>query len=107
MVRIGKANEFMVANYIYLQAAGKLFGNKETPFFFLAMSKESEDYEKVMEAVRTVAKANAGKIVAVYLNTDDKAAGQVLNYLDLKDGDYPTYRLLNLEKVRQRSRALT
>ena len=64
------------------------------------MSKKSDDYEAAADAVRAVAKENAGKVIAVYLNTEDAMAGQVLQYLSLKEGDYPAYRLLNLEKVR-------
>ena len=65
------------------------------------MSKTSDAdlFETTAESVRTIAKESNGKIVAVYLNTDDKSASQVLNYLDLKSEDYPTYRILNLEKV--------
>jgi len=82
------------------QAAGKLFANKEVPFLFLAMSKtgDADLYESTTESVRTIAKEAEGAVVAVHLNTDDKSASQVLNYLDLKEDDYPTYRILNLEK---------
>ena len=78
-----------------------MFANKEVPFLFLAMSKTSDAdlFETTAESVRTIAKESNGKIIAVYLNTDDKSASQVLTYLDLKSEDYPTYRILNLEKV--------
>lgn len=65
------------------------------------MSKtgDADLYESTTESVRTIAKEAEGAVVAVHLNTDDKSASQVLNYLDLKEDDYPTYRILNLEKV--------
>ncbi|XP_067935867.1 protein disulfide-isomerase-like [Watersipora subatra] len=80
------------------ETAQKLFSGKDVPFFFLAMAKTSDEYEAGAEAVRAVAKKHAGRVIAVYLNTEDKSAAQVLQYLDLKEGDYPAYRLLNLDK---------
>lgn len=77
-----------------------MFSQKDKLFYFLAMGKSSDDYEAAAEVVRAVAKDNAGKMLAVLLNTDDQMAAQVLKYLDLKESDYPAYRILNLEKVK-------
>lgn len=67
--------------------------------FFLAMAKSSEDFETVSADFKKVAGEHAGKLRAVYLNTDDKASKQVLDYMDLSESDYPTYRILHLSKV--------
>jgi len=82
-----------------LKAAQKLFSNKGTPFLFLMMSKKADNFDEVADAFRAVAKENSGKIIGVFLNTEDPSTAQVINYLGVKEADYPTYRLLNLDLV--------
>lgn len=82
-----------------MQMSQRLFSIKDVPFLFAAMGKKSDDYEKAAEVFTKLAEENRGKLRAILLNTDGSEAAQVIKYLDIKPNEYPTYRILNMDKV--------
>jgi protein disulfide-isomerase A1 len=77
--------------------APKIFGGSIRSHLLAFFANDDENAEATLEELRTAAKQFKGKILFVQIDTAEEASERIMEFFNIKDGDTPTSRLINLE----------
>lgn len=94
--------QFIVANRLPLvteftqESASKIFGGDVKNHILLFVSKKSDSFQSHFDVFKVVAQKFKGKVLFIYLNTDEEDNGRVLEFFGLKVSECPTIRYIHL-----------
>lgn len=78
------------------ESAQKIFSGELKSHLLIFMSKEAENFEKVNESVRNLAKEYKNKLLFVFVNTDVDENSRITEFFGLQKDDFPAVRLISL-----------
>ncbi|RWS05049.1 protein disulfide-isomerase-like isoform X2, partial [Dinothrombium tinctorium] len=96
--------KFVAANSLPLvvdfshETAQKIFGGEIKAHNLLFISKTHPDFEKTVDAFRTVAKDFKNQVLFVTINTDIEDHERIMEFFGLKKDESPEMRLIKLEE---------
>jgi len=76
--------------------APKIFGGAVKTHVLLFAPKSSDKYESLIEAMRTVAKPNQGKLLFVYVNSEVPDHQRIIEFFGLSADELPAVRLISI-----------
>lgn len=78
------------------QSAQRIFSGEMKNHLLIFMSKETDNFNRVNESVRELAKQYKNKLLFVFVNTDVEENSRITEFFGLQKEDYPAVRLINL-----------
>jgi protein disulfide-isomerase A1 len=78
------------------ESAQKIFSGELKSHLLIFISKEAENFEKVNESVRNLAKEYKNKLLFVFVNIDIDENSRITEFFGLKKEDFPAVRLISL-----------
>jgi len=97
-----KLKEFITANQLPLviqftqQSAQKIFGGEVKNHLLLFVSSTSDDFQAKLDEYRAAAGDFKGKVLFIYIDTDDEDNLRILEFFGLKAEECPTVRFISL-----------
>ncbi|GLV39455.1 Protein disulfide isomerase [Carabus blaptoides fortunei] len=80
------------------ETAQKIFGGEIKSHLLMFGSKASGEYEKMVEAARSVAKQFREQILFVTINADEEDHQRILEFFGMKKEEIPALRIIKLEE---------
>jgi protein disulfide-isomerase A1 len=93
---------FITANQLPLvieftqQSAQKIFGGEIKNHILLFINKKSDEFQKNIDDFSKAAENFKGKVLFIYINTEDDDNQRILEFFGLKNEDVPTVRYISL-----------
>lgn len=94
--------EFIAGNSLPLiieftqEAAQKIFGGEIKNHLLFFLSKKAPDFKERTESYSAAASEYKGKVLFIYINTDEDDNKRILEFFGLKEEDVPAIRFINL-----------
>jgi protein disulfide-isomerase A1 len=94
--------EFVAGNRLPLvteftqESASKIFGGDVKNHLLLFVSKKGDDFQAKFDVFKEVAPAYKGKVLFIYINTDEEDNLRILEFFGIKVEECPTYRYIHL-----------
>jgi len=78
------------------QSAQRIFSGELKNHVLIFMSKEAENFQRINESVRELAKEYKNKLLMVFVNTDIEENSRITEFFGLQKDDFPAVRLISL-----------
>lgn len=78
------------------QSAQRIFSGEMKNHLLIFLSKETDNFNRVNESVRELAKQYKNKLLFVFVDTDVEENSRITEFFGLQKEDYPAVRLINL-----------
>ena len=96
IVEFVKGNSLPLLIEFNQQSAQRIFSGELKNHLLIFMSKEAENFNKVNESVRELAKGYKNKLLFVFVNTDVEENSRITEFFGLTKEDFPAVRLISL-----------
>jgi len=96
IVEFVKGNSLPLLIEFNQQSAQRIFSGELKNHLLIFMSKEAENFNKVNESVRELAKGYKNKLLFVFVNTDVEENSRITEFFGLQKDDFPAVRLISL-----------
>lgn len=78
------------------QSAQRIFSGELKNHLLIFMSKDHENFNKINESVRELAKEYKNKLLFVFVNIDNEENSRITEFFGLQKEDFPAVRLISL-----------
>lgn len=78
------------------ESAQKIFGGEVKNHLLLFVSKGDAKFDSLITEYKGAATVFKGKVLFIYINTDDEDNQRILEFFGMKTADCPSYRYINL-----------
>lgn len=78
------------------QSAQRIFSGELKSHLLIFMSKEAENFQRINESVRELAKGYKNKLLFVFVNIDNEENSRITEFFGLQKEDFPAVRLISL-----------
>lgn len=78
------------------QSAQRIFSGELKNHLLIFMSKEAENFQRINDSVRELAKGYKNKLLFVFVNTDNEENSRITEFFGLQKEDFPAVRLISL-----------
>ncbi|OWA54404.1 Protein disulfide-isomerase [Hypsibius exemplaris] len=96
LVEFVKGNSLPLLIEFNQQSAQRIFSGELKNHLLIFMSKEAENFNKVNESTRELAKGYKNKLLFVFVNTDVEENSRITEFFGLQKEDFPAVRLISL-----------
>ncbi|XP_028670211.1 protein disulfide-isomerase [Erpetoichthys calabaricus] len=96
LIRFVRVNEMDLVTEYTRASSGKIFDALVTSHMLLFTNKSAEDFGVIYENFEAIAAEFKGKILCVFVNTDEPRNGRIFEHFRVRDVDCPAVRIIDL-----------
>ncbi|CAK8695988.1 unnamed protein product [Clavelina lepadiformis] len=98
MTKFIKENQLRLVSEFTAETAPKIFGGEIQVHNLLFVSKASTEFNAHYTAFKEAAKQFKGKVLFIYIDTDQEDNKRVMEFFGLTDADIPDYRIIKMSE---------